>query len=98
MAHVYAVAYTHTCSITNLHAVSDSPSRADIHAVPDLYTLAHIDTYTCANSHGDTDPHADCDCAYTYAGANTYSYFADRAFGGFARHRHSRPINYALGN
>ena len=70
------MAYAHACSITNLHAVSDSPGRADIHAVPDLYTLAHIDTDTCANSHGDTDPHADCDCAYTYAGSTDANGYA----------------------
>ena len=66
MAHVYALPHA------NLHLVADTEGRADVHAVPDLYTMAYVDTDTCAYCHGSTYTHADGDRAHGDTG--TYSY------------------------
>ena len=52
--------------------MANADSRADIHAVPDLYTLAHVDTDTCAYCHGNTDADADSDGANADTGTNCY--------------------------
>jgi hypothetical protein len=41
--------------------VANADSRADIHAVPDLYTLAHVDTDTRAYRYCDTHANTDRD-------------------------------------
>ena len=93
MAHVYAVAYTHTCSITNLHAVSDSPSRADIHAVSHIYALAHVDTDACAYCYCGTDTCTDCycgtdSCTDCHGSTDTYSNGYTNAYANSDTRRH----------
>ena len=63
-----------TCRLT----ISDSLSRSYVHAVPDLYALAYIDTDTCAYGHGSAYSDTDGDCANTDTGAGSYgSAYAD---------------------
>ena len=65
--HAYPCADLHP--VPDLHPVADTEGRSYVHAIPDLYTLAYIDTHTCSYCHGSTDADSDC---YTNAGsANT---------------------------
>ena len=54
VAHVYPMADTDSYpstdlhTVPNFHPVADTEGRADLHAIPYLYTLAYIDTDTCA--------------------------------------------------
>jgi hypothetical protein len=92
-AHVYPVADAHAYPCADLHPVSDvyagsdihplpdTEGRADLHALSDLYTMAYVDTDTCAYCHGNTYSDTDCDPANTNAGSDSYSgtnTYADR--------------------
>ena len=55
----------------DVHTLPDTEGRADLHAVPDVHTMAYVDTDTCAYCHGDTDADTDCDSANTDAGCDS---------------------------
>ena len=57
---------------TNIYTVSDTHSRADVHAIPDLHTMAYVDTDTGTYCYCGTDADTDCDCAYTDTGSDCY--------------------------
>jgi hypothetical protein len=77
-ANVYPVADAHAYPCADLHAIPDVYTGSDVHTLPDtegradLYTLAHVDTYTCGYGHGSAYPDTDCDCANTDAGCDCY--------------------------
>ena len=79
-ADLYAVAHVYPVANSDVHTLSDTESRPDADAIPDLYTLAYVDTDTRAYRYCDTDTHTDCDpangdpSADPHGSADSYAY------------------------